>query len=411
MQFIYSSFILAFRFLLGIAWLFNQKARLFVCGRKGWKEALEDRIEKDARYIWFHCASLGEFEQGRPLIEMIRSSYKQYKIVLTFFSPSGYEMRKNYDGADIVMYLPVDTHANAKIFLDIIKPEKVFFIKYEYWYFFLLETHRRGIPLFLASAVFHADGIFFRKNFIGKWFRRILMKFDHIFVQDDKSAQLLRTAGITECTVSGDTRIDRVAAIARNAKDIPFIERFKDRSPLIIAGSTWKPDEDLLSGFINNNSNVKIIFAPHEVSNANIQRLQQMLKAPSVRFSKINDIDIIDYKILIIDSIGLLSSIYKYGSVAYIGGGFGAGIHNILEPAVFGLPVIFGPNHEKFKEATDLKLLKGGWSVKNSKQLENVLNILLNNPAKLSASSEICKNYVLKNIGAASIIINKVFNN
>ena len=372
---------------------------------------MEGKVESDARYIWFHCASLGEFEQGRPLIEKIRADYKQYKIVLTFFSPSGYEIRENYDGADIVMYLPVDTPANAQKFLDIIKPEKVFFIKYEYWHSFISEINRRGIPLFMVSAVFHKDGIFFRKDLRGRWFRRILMKFDHIFVQDENSLQLLGSAGITECTVSGDTRIDRVAVIARNAKDIPAIERFKDRFPLIIAGSTWKPDEELLSQYINNSSNIKIIFAPHEVSDSNIQRLQQMIKTPSVRFSRVNDIEISDFKILIIDSIGLLSSLYKYGSIAYIGGGFGAGIHNILEPAVFGLPVIFGPNHHKFKEATDLKLLKGAWPVNNFRELERVLTMFLNEPSKLSASSEICKNYVSKNIGATRIIIKKVFNN
>lgn len=238
----------------------------------------------------------------------------------------------------------------------------------------------------------------------------MLLKFDHIFVQDEKSAQLLRSAGIKECTVSGDTRIDRVADIALRSKDIPFIEKFKEKYPLIIAGSTWKPDEEILSEYINNYSNVKIIFAPHEVSISNIQRLQQMVKSPSVTLSRADITDISDYKILIIDSIGLLSSIYKYGTVAYIGGGFGAGIHNILEPAVFGLPVIFGPEHQKFREATDLKLLGGAWPVNNFRQLESAFNMLLNDPLKLSASSDVCKNYVLKNIGAANIIIKKVFN-
>jgi len=397
--------------LVRVGSVLNPKARLFVSGRKDWKRILENRIERNGRYIWFHCASLGEFEQGRPLIEKIREEYKQYKVILTFFSPSGYEMRKNYNGADIVMYLPFDTSANAKKFLDIINPEKVFFIKYEYWYHIISETAFREIPLYLISAVFHEDGIFFKKDLRGKWFKSILMKFDHIFVQDENSANLLRSAGITECTVSGDTRIDRVAAIAFNAKDIPVIEKFKEGYPLIIAGSTWRPDEELLSEYINNHSDAKIIFAPHEVANFNIQRLQQMVKSPSVRLSEANKVDISEYKVLIIDSIGLLSSVYKYGSVAYIGGGFGAGIHNILEPAVFGLPVIFGPNHHKFKEAADLKLLGGAWPVNNFMQLEIVLDQLLNDPPKLSASSGICKNYVLKNIGATNIIIEKVFNN
>ena len=377
MQIIYSIFIYSYAFVIRIASVFNPKARLFVSGRKGWRRFLESRIERNDRYIWVHCASLGEFEQGRPLIEKIREYFKQYKIVLTFFSPSGYEMRKNYDGADIVMYLPLDTSANAKKFLDLVRPVKVFFIKYEYWYDFLSEIDRREIPLYLASAVFQADGIFFKNDFKGRWYRNMLLKFDHIFVQDENSAQLLRSAGIKECTVSGDTRIDRVAAIALKSKDIPVIGKFKEGYPLIIAGSTWKPDEELLSEYINYYSNVKIIFAPHEVSDSNIQRLQQMIKSPSVRLSRADINHISDYKVLIIDSIGLLSSVYKYGVVAYVGGGFGVGIHNILEPAVFGLPVIFGPEHQKFREAADLKLLGGAWPVNNYRQLESALNMFL----------------------------------
>lgn len=411
MKFIYFAVILIYNFLIKITSVFNKKAKQFISGRKDWAKILGSKVDKNGRYIWFHCSSLGEFEQGRPLIEIIKKKYKQYKIVLTFFSPSGYEMRKNYDGADIVNYLPVDTPENAKIFLDLIKPEKVFFIKYEYWYFFLSEIAVRKIPLILVSAVFHTDGIFFKKNFIGRWYRDMLIKFDHLFVQDEKSVQLLREAGINRCSVAGDTRIDRVVAIAGDAKNIPLIEKFKGKSLLIVGGSTWKPDEDLLSKYINSSKDVKIIFAPHEVSETNIKRLQKIIEVPSVRFSKSDIKDIANYKVLIIDSIGLLSSIYKYGSVAYIGGGFGVGIHNILEPAVFGLPVIFGPNHEKFKEATDLKALKGAYPVNNFRQLENVLNMFLNNPSALLTASDICRSYILKNIGAANIIINKVFNN
>ncbi len=411
MKFIYFAVILIYNFLIKITSVFNKKAKQFISGRKDWAKILGSKVDKNGRYIWFHCSSLGEFEQGRPLIEIIKKKYKQYKIVLTFFSPSGYEMRKNYDGADIVNYLPVDTPENAKIFLDLIKPEKVFFIKYEYWYFFLSEIAVRKIPLILVSAVFHTDSIFFKKNFIGRWYRDMLIKFDHLFVQDEKSVQLLREAGINRCSVAGDTRIDRVVAIAGDAKNIPLIEKFKGKSLLIVGGSTWKPDEDLLSKYINSSKDVKIIFAPHEVSETNIKRLQKIIEVPSVRFSKSDIKDIVNYKVLIIDSIGLLSSIYKYGSVAYIGGGFGVGIHNILEPAVFGLPVIFGPNHEKFKEATDLKALKGAYPVNNFRQLENVLNMFLNNPSALLTASDICRSYILKNIGAANIIINKVFNN
>jgi 3-deoxy-D-manno-octulosonic-acid transferase len=411
MKYLYTIFIYGYIIIIRIATLFNTKAEQLIKGHKNWKKILVANVEKDAQYIWFHCASLGEFEQGRPLIEAVREKYKQYKIVLTFFSPSGYEMRKNYNRADIIMYLPFDTPRNAMFFLDTIRPVKAFFIKYEYWYFYLSGLNHQKIPLYLISAIFRPGDISFRKGLIREWYKRILMKFDHIFVQDQKSSELLQSIGIASYTISGDTRFDRVAEIASRSRNIPVIEQFKGNSPLIVAGSTWKPDEELLTRFVNKCGDVKMIFAPHEVNSNNIDRLIQMIKKPVIRLSRTDGINIADYKVLIIDSIGILSSVYKYGTIAYVGGGFGVGIHNILEPAVFGMPVIFGPNHAKFKEAVDLIKYSGAFSVANYKQLDDLLVELLKNKDKLSGSSIICKNYVINNLGATTIIIKKVFNN
>lgn len=389
--------------------VFNEKARQFVRGRKNWKKNLLEKVDKNARYIWFHCASLGEFEQGRPVIEAIKKQFPEYKIVLTFFSPSGYEIRKNYNQADIVVYLPIDTRRNAQFFLSVVNPEKVFFIKYEFWYNFITELKKRQIPLYLISAIFRENQVFFKKNRWGNWFRKMLFQFEHIFVQNESSAKLLSSIGIKQFTVSGDTRFDRVAAIAASSKEIPIVEKFKGNSLLIVAGSTWKHDEKLLAEFINQNIDIKFIIAPHEVSNANINRLHQLLKKPTIKFSQINETEIDKYQVLIIDSVGLLSSLYRYGNIAYIGGGFGIGIHNILEAATFGLPIIFGPNYKKFKEAVDLKLEGGAFSIQNFEGLELALNDLVNIKNHLENASKISKNYVAKNVGSGVVIIKKIF--
>ncbi|MGC9354157.1 MAG: 3-deoxy-D-manno-octulosonic acid transferase, partial [Mariniphaga sp.] len=377
---------------------------------KNWRKKLAEKIETNARYTWVHCASLGEFEQGRPLIEEIRKQFPDYRILLTFFSPSGYEIRKNYELADIVMYLPADTCRNAKKFLQLVQPDKAFFIKYEYWYFYIDELKKRNIPLFVVSAIFRENQHFFKNSLWGKWYRQMLLKTDHFFVQNEKSAQLLQSIGLNNFTVSGDTRFDRVATIANSAKEIPIVEKFKNSQPLLIAGSTWKPDEELLAGFINSHPNLKVVFAPHEVTPANMNRLEQLLKTSHIRLSKAGENEIDRYRVLIIDSIGLLSSLYQYGNVAYIGGGFGVGIHNILEAATFGLPVIFGPNYEKFKEAVDLKNLGGAFPIQNIEQLESKLNDFLTDNSKLAEASKVCKNYIEKNVGSTNLIIKKVFN-
>ncbi len=391
--------------------VFNEKARQFVRGRKNWKANLQNQIEEDTRYIWFHCASLGEFEQGRPVMEEIKKQFPRYKIVLTFFSPSGYEIRKNYDGADIILYLPLDSKSNAQTFIDIVKPEKVFFIKYEFWYFYIDELKQQNIPLYIISAIFRKNQQFFKNTIWGKWYRQSLFKFEHFFVQNEISAELLKSIGLNNISVSGDTRFDRVAEIVKAAKKIPVVEKFKGEAQLIIAGSTWKPDEELLIEFINQTDDIKFIIAPHEVSDANINRIHQLLKKPAISFSKIVEIEIDNYQVLIIDSIGLLSSLYQYGSIAYIGGGFGVGIHNILEAATFGTPIIFGPNYKKFKEAVDLISNGGAFSITNYDELESAFDLLISDNRLFNNSSENSKNYVDKNVGSTKFIIKKVFNN
>ncbi len=410
MTFLYHTGIRVYIFFIRIASLFNSKARLLRRGRRNWKKKLAGEIETNARYLWFHCASLGEFEQGRPLLEEIKKRFPRYRILLTFFSPSGYEIRKDEPLADIVSYLPPDTPRNARDFVKIANPEKAFFIKYEYWHFFISELKKQNIPLYLVSAIFRENQPFFKNNAWGQWYRKILFRVEHFFVQDEKSARLLYAAGIQNVSVSGDTRFDRVAAIAKNSKKIPLVEKFKNNHPLIVAGSTWKSDEELLTGFINKTEKLRMVVAPHEVSEANINRLLQMLKKPAVRFSQADEKQIERSRVLIIDSIGLLSSLYRYGAIAYIGGGFGAGIHNILEAATFGLPVIFGPHYTKFKEAVDLKQQGGAFPVRNLEELEMSLGSLLEKPEAFARASLVCKNYVQSNLGSTGLIIKKIFN-
>ncbi len=407
---LYQTGIFIYSLLIRIFSLFNDKAKLFVIGRKNWENYLSSKIEKGSKYVWVHCASLGEFEQGRPVIEEIKKQYSEYKIFLTFFSPSGFEIRKSYNFADIVAYLPIDTKKNAKRFVKLVKPEKVFFVKYEFWYFYISELKNNNIPLYVISANFRENQQFFKNTPWGRWYRGILSHFEHIFVQSESSAKLLESVGVNNCTVSGDTRFDRVASIAASSKNIPVVEKFRDNKPLVVAGSTWKPDEELLAAFIDQNPEVKFIIAPHEVSAVNINRLQQMLKTPAVLFSQVTESGIEHFQVLIIDSVGILSSLYKYGKIAYIGGGFGVGIHNILEAATFGLPIIFGPNYLKFKEAVDLKTLGGAFPVSGFKELETVLNRLLGIDKDLEVASQICKDYVSKNVGSTKLIIKKVFN-
>jgi 3-deoxy-D-manno-octulosonic-acid transferase len=309
-----------------------------------------------------------------------------------------------------VAYLPIDTKKNAQEFIRLIHPEKVFFVKYEFWYNYITELKRQQIPLYIISAIFRENQQFFKSTPWGKWYRKMLHSFEHIFIQNETSAQLLEQIGIKDYTISGDTRFDRVAEIARGAKKFEIVEKFRGNNVTLIAGSTWKPDEELLAAFINNSSDVKVIIAPHEVAPANINRIQELFKKPAICFSKADISDIDNYNVLIIDSIGILSSLYQYGNIAYIGGGFGVGIHNILEAATFKLPVLFGPNYLKFKEAVDLVNEKGAFPIQNSTGLKATLNKLINDKTSLQNASGICKKYIEKNVGSTTLIINKVFN-
>jgi len=410
----YNLGVFLYRCLISLVAPFNLKAKQFVDGRKNWKQNLENKIEKGASYIWFHCASLGEFEQGRPVIEEIKKQHPEYKIILTFFSPSGYEIRKNYDGADVICYLPVDSKSNARSFLNVVNPEKVFFVKYEFWYNYISELKSRQVPLYIISAIFRENQQFFKNTPWGKWYRKMLFSFEHFFIQNENSAALLKKYGVENFTISGDTRFDRVAAIASGAKKFEIVEKFKGENLLIVAGSTWKPDEELLIEFINSYKGEncpKFIIAPHEVSASNINRIHQLLKKPAVSFSQVQNSRVEDVNVLIIDSIGILSSLYQYGNVAYIGGGFGVGIHNILEAATFGLPVVFGPNFQKFKEAVDLVEEKGAFPIENYNQLEAAFSKLINTKSELEKAALVCKKYVEKNVGSTILIIKEVFNN
>jgi 3-deoxy-D-manno-octulosonic-acid transferase len=410
MKLFYRTGISFYTFLIRAAAIYNIKAKLFIKGRKNWRTNLKQNLDTNARYLWFHCASLGEFEQGRPLMEEIRRQYPHYRYVLTFFSPSGYELRKNYELADIVIYLPLDTRKNAKDFVRLVQPEKAFFIKYEYWYYYINELKKQNIPLYIISAIFRKEQQFFKNHLLGKWYRNLLRKTAHIFVQDENSGKLLHSAGIENYTISGDTRFDRVAQIARNAKVIPLVEKFRNGQPLLIAGSTWKPDEEMLVQYINEHNGLKMMIAPHEINSAGLNRLEQLIHKPVIRISRVNEKNIEQFQVLIIDSVGLLSSLYRYGSLAYIGGGYGVGIHNILEAATFGLPVVFGPNYKKFREAVELEKLGGAFPVRNFNELEITLHKLLANRGKLETATATCKNYVANNVGSAKVIIEKVFN-
>jgi 3-deoxy-D-manno-octulosonic-acid transferase len=406
MVFLYSLGLKFYYFGILLASLFNRKARLWIKGRKGIFDKIKKQVSAENNLFWFHASSLGEFEQGRPLIETLKSKNKSIKILLTFFSPSGYEIRKNYKQADYIFYLPPDTKKNAVKFINLINPSKAFFIKYEFWYHYLNQLKSNNIPVYLVSANFRPNQIFFR--WYGGWFRKILNKFTHIFVQNKKSELLLKNIGLYNVTVSGDTRFDRVAEIARQAKEIEIAAEFKQDSPVIIAGSTWDKDQEILVEFINASSlKVKYIIAPHEINESAIQNLVKSINKPVIRYSSVSTVNIKEYQVLIIDNIGMLSSLYRYADIAYIGGGFGVGIHNILEAATFGLPVVFGPNYGKFQEAVDLVESGGAFPINDyrslKKQFDNLLDKIETNEA-----GPISREYVQKNQGATNIILSEI---
>ncbi len=404
MRLIYKIGIRVYFFLVLIASLFNSKARRWLTGRRGMWKKIKRSIDHDREVIWFHCSSLGEFEQGRPLIEKIREKQPDVFILLTFFSPSGYELRKNYALADLVTYMPLDTRFNAWRFMNLVKPSRVYFIKYEFWYYFLRTLYKKKIPVYLVSARFREDQAFFR--WYGRWYRKFLNYFSHFFVQDERSAALLRSIGMENVTVSGDTRFDRVYQIASASREYPGVELFRNGKKVLVAGSTWEKDEELLVEYINKcTKDLKFILAPHEINSRKLYRLISMIDKPVVRFT---DEDKRYYEragVMLIDTIGHLSSVYKYGDIAYIGGGFGKGIHNILEAATYGLPVLFGPNYEKFREAIEMIENEGAISIQNFEMLKDGIDSLINDPERLRKFSGNALHYVKSNLGATDLII------
>lgn len=399
---------------IAAAGMFNPKARLFRQGRKGLLEKMAAEVDHSSPIIWFHCSSVGEFEQARPLIEWYKENSKGYRILLTFFSPSGYEMRKNYPLADWIYYMPLDTAANARRFLDIVKPQKAVFIKYEFWYNYLHELKKRGIGTYIVSAIFRPGQTFFKPY--GSIFREMLRSFTALFVQDVLSKELLETIGIRDnVTVCGDTRFDRVNQITTSSREFPLIEEFSRDSFTILAGSTWGPDEQILAASVKNFSKVKLVIAPHEIHKEHIDKICAMFKGyRAVRYSELEkgnaSLSPAEANVLIIDCLGILSSIYRYGSFAYIGGGFGVGIHNILEAATYGIPVAFGPNYSKFKEARDLITRQGATSVRSQEEFYALLDKFVKNPQVRAERGKICLDYVKENLGATKKIIGKMEN-
>jgi len=386
---------------------FNHKARQLVQGHDAVFATLSQRIEKDRKYLWFHAASLGEFEQGRPLMERIRKDHPEYGILLTFFSPSGYEVRKNYEGADVVCYLPFDKKRLVKRFLDLVNPCMAFFIKYEFWKNYLDELKRRNIPAYSVSSIFRPDQVFF-KGYASNY-AKVLTDFNHLFVQNEESKKLLTSIGVNNVTVVGDTRFDRVLQIRDAAKDLPLVETFKDGKTTFVAGSSWQPDEDLFIEYFNQHPEVKLIIAPHVIDETHLTEIIGKLQRPYVRYTQADEQKVKDTGCLIIDCFGLLSSIYRYAEIAYIGGGFGVGIHNTVEAAVYGVPVIFGPKYQKFMEAIQLIEAQGAFSIHDYKELEVLLDRLLTDKEFMAQSGRNAGEYVLSRSGATQQIYNCIF--
>lgn len=404
----YNLAIYLYAFVVALLSPFHRKARLMRLGQRETYSILRKRIDRSYKYIWFHAASLGEFEQGRPMIEKIRSEYPAYKVLLTFFSPSGYEIRKNYKGADIVCYLPFDTPSRVRKFLDLVHPVIAIFIKYEFWSNYLHELKRRDIPVYIISAIFRPEQLFFQ--WYGKSYRKVLSCFCHLFVQDESSRRLLEKYGITNVTVTGDTRFDRVLDVRSQAKELPLVERFLMREngekPIVlVAGSSWPPDEAIFIPYFHAHPEMKLIVAPHEIHEEHLRAIESTLKRSFVRLSKATERELASKDCLIIDSFGFLSSIYRYGQIAYIGGGFGVGIHNTLEAAVYGIPVIFGPNYQRFKEARDLIAVGGGFSVLDKQAFCEKMDELLSSPETLAASGKAAGDFVKGNAGATDLVL------
>lgn len=430
--------ILSYLMLFGVAVasFFDKKVKKMWRGEHEAIKTLRERVAEGDRYVWVHAASLGEFEQGRPLIERIRVEHPEYKILLTFFSPSGYEVRKNYDGADIVVYLPIDTPSNARRFIDAVHPAMAFFIKYEFWYNYLHELHRRGTPVYSVSSIFRPGQIFFR--WYGKSYSRVLTFITRFFVQNEESRKLLAAIGITDVDVVGDTRFDRVASIKLQSKELPIVAAFKDNKKTFVAGSSWQPDEDIFIPFFNKRDDWKLIIAPHVISESHLSYILSKIDGKALRYTEVQKLlekcagktaltadderaalkEVLDGEsiekllsganVLIIDCFGLLSSIYHYGDVAYVGGGFGVGIHNVLEAAVWNMPVIFGPNNKHFMEAQELKASEGGHEIADASEFDALMMRFCSDESFLTATGNAAGSYVMSRAGVTDKVVAKV---
>lgn len=422
-------------YLIGVAIgsLFNKKIKKMWRGEREAVDLLKEKVDSTAKYVWFHAASLGEFEQGRPLIEQLRATHPEYKILLTFFSPSGYEVRKNYEGADIVCYLPLDTIRNARRFLRAVHPVMVFFIKYEFWYNYLHILRHRGVPVYSVSSIFRPGQVFFK--WYGRNYAKVLHCITHFFVQNEVSLQLLKGIGIDEATVVGDTRFDRVLQIKEQSKELPIVEAFKgingkgdtckeDLSEdackddfsengckgckVFVAGSSWQPDEDIFIRFFNDHPDWKLIIAPHVIGEDHLAYILDKLQMKAVRYTQATEQSAAEARCLIIDCFGLLSTIYRYGEIAYVGGGFGVGIHNVPEAAVWGVPVLFGPNNKRFQEAQDLLACKGSFEVTDYDSFNTIISRLISDDKFRHQCGEASANYVKSRSGATDIIMKSV---
>lgn len=404
MNFLYNILVFKAQILLHIIALFNQKIQLFVDGRKETISKVDEL--KNQNTIWFHAASLGEFEQARPIIEEIKKDHSKYKILVTFFSPSGYEIRKNYDLADVICYMPLDSKSNARRFIEIVNPKMAIFVKYEFWPNFLFELKRNEIPIILISGILRKNQSFFK--WYGGFMRKALITFNHFFVQNSESKELLNSINFKNITVAGDTRFDRVSKILEQDNDLDFINEFKDEKYTVVAGSTWQEDEELLVNYINKNAteDEKFIIAPHNIKNDAIKSLQKSIHKKTILFSEKDNKDLSDFQVFIIDTIGILTKIYAAADIAYVGGGLKTGLHNILEPATFGIPVVIGNQYGKFREAVDLVAAKGCISISNQKEFSSIFTKFKNDADFRLKTGKINKEYIQQNVGATQKIMN-----
>ena len=382
--------------------LFSEKVRKMWRGEREAVRIIREKMDPQAQYVWFHAASLGEFEQGRPLMEQLRRDHPEYKILLTFFSPSGYEVRKNYEGADIITYLPLDTVTNARRFLRTIRPVMAFFIKYEFWFNYLHILKHRGVPVYSVSSIFRPEQVFFK--WYGRQYGRVLKCFTRFYVQNEVSRQLLQKIGIDRVTVVGDTRFDRVQQIQQQAKVLPIVEAFSTGN-VFVAGSSWQPDEDIFIPYFNSRDDWKMIIAPHVIGEDHLRQIEQKLQGKVVRYTQATPEKAAQADVLIIDCFGLLSSIYRYGTVAYVGGGFGVGIHNVLEAAVWGVPVFFGPNNQRFQEAQELKASGGGLEIGGNDDFVRLMDGFMAHPQHIQEAGRAAGGYVGSRVGATRKIL------